>query len=532
MKYDVIVVGGGIAGLTCTAYLAKSGFKVLLCEKENKVGGLVNSFNYKGFTFDGGVRAIENSGMVHPMLKQLGIDVEFLKNDISIGIQKEVIKLTSKESIEEYKALLSNKFKNNIEDIENITNEIKKIIKYMDVLYGVDNPVFLDLKKDKEYLYKTILPWMLEFITTINKINKLNTPVHSYLEKFTENKALIDMIDQHFFKNTPTFFALSYFGLYLDYKYPKGGTSTLVEKIERFILDNNGYVKKDTEILKINTENKILKDSNGYEYKYDKLIWASDLNKLYSSIETDFIKSQKVKKNIEKMKSKIANKVGGESILSLYLTVDLDKRYFENICTEHFFYTANKKGLSSINIDEITMRNLTKEDMINWIREFYKLTTYEISIPVMRDESLAPKGKTGLIISTLMDYSIVKRIFELGWYHEFKNISEECILDVLSSSIFLDIKEKTIDKFTSTPLTLEKITGNSQGAITGWAFTNESIPVESKMTKIAKAINTPILDIYQAGQWTFSPAGLPISILTGKLAADKVQKNYSHRNRE
>lgn len=524
MKYDVIVVGGGISGLTSTAYLTKNGFKVLLCEKENNVGGLVNSFNYKGFTFDGGIRAIENSGMVHPMLRQLGINIEFLKNDISIGIEKEVIKLTSKESLQEYKALLSDKFPNNIDDIENIIKEIEKIMKYMDVLYGVDNPVFLDLKRDKEYLYKTILPWMLEFITTINKINKLNNPVQSYLEKFTKNKALIDMIDQHFFKNTPTFFALSYFGLYLDYKYPKGGTNALVEKIEKFILDNNGDIKKDTEILKINIENKILKDSKGYEYKYDKVIWASDLNKLYRSIEIDFIKSQKVKKDIEKMKSKIADKVGEESILTLYLTVDLDKSYFENICTEHFFYTAARKGLSSINIDEITMRKLTKEDMINWLREFYKLTTYEISIPVMRDESLAPKGKTGLIISTLMNYSMVKGIYDLGWYDEFKNISEEFILDVLNSYIFFDIKEKVIDKFTSTPLTLKRITGNSQGAITGWAFTNESIPVESKITKVAKSIDTPIPDIYQAGQWTFSPAGLPISILTGKLAADKVQK--------
>ena len=31
-------------------------------------------------------------------------------------------------------------------------------------------------------------------------------------------------------------------------------------------------------------------------------------------------------------------------------------------------------------------------------------------------------------------------------------------------------------------------------------------------------------DIVQAGQWTYSPSGLPISILTGKLAADRVMK--------
>jgi phytoene dehydrogenase-like protein len=78
MQYDVVVVGGGMAGLTAAAYLSRAGARVLLCEKEKQVGGLVNSFERGGFVFDGGIRAIENSGIVHPMLRQLGIDVEFL----------------------------------------------------------------------------------------------------------------------------------------------------------------------------------------------------------------------------------------------------------------------------------------------------------------------------------------------------------------------------------------------------------------------------------------------------------------------
>ena len=41
------------------------------------------------------------------------------------------------------------------------------------------------------------------------------------------------------------------------------------------------------------------------------------------------------------------------------------------------------------------------------------------------------------------------------------------------------------------------------------------------------AIKTPIPGVFQAGQWTYSPAGLPISILTGKLAADRVIKELS-----
>ncbi len=42
--YDTIIVGGGIAGLTATVYLAREGQKVLLIEKNRELGGLVNSF--------------------------------------------------------------------------------------------------------------------------------------------------------------------------------------------------------------------------------------------------------------------------------------------------------------------------------------------------------------------------------------------------------------------------------------------------------------------------------------------------------
>jgi hypothetical protein len=44
---------------------------------------------------------------------------------------------------------------------------------------------------------------------------------------------------------------------------------------------------------------------------------------------------------------------------------------------------------------------------------------------------------------------------------------------------------------------------------------------------VSKAVLTPIPDTYQAGQWTYSPSGLTIAILTGKLAADRVLKELT-----
>jgi all-trans-retinol 13,14-reductase len=45
------------------------------------------------------------------------------------------------------------------------------------------------------------------------------------------------------------------------------------------------------------------------------------------------------------------------------------------------------------------------------------------------------------------------------------------------------------------------------------------------MLKVAKSVETILPHVYQAGQWVYSPSGLPISILTGKLAADRALKD-------
>ena len=171
-----------------------------------------------------------------------------------------------------------------------------------------------------------------------------------------------------------------------------------------------------------------------------------------------------------------------------------------------------------------SMKGLVSSD---WLGRYLEYTTYEISCPVLRDGTLAPEGKTGLIISSLFDYSLTRHIEALGWYEQFKKLMADHMIEVLDASIYPGLKAAVIDSFTSTPLTLEKVSGNSEGAITGWAFTNDFIPAVSSLPKVASSVLTPIPDIYQAGQWTYSPSGLPISILTGKLAADRILKDLA-----
>lgn len=521
MDYDTIVVGGGIAGLTASAFLAKSGHSVLLLEKDERVGGCINSFERDGFVFDGGIRATENSGVLFPMLRQLGIAIEFVKNNISIGLEKDVIRLENMASLADYESLLRKYFPDNAADVKEIFTEIETISNYMDVIYGIDNPLFLDMKKDRKYLVTVILPWLIKYLMTVRKIEKLKEPIKNHLARITTNESLIDIIAQHFFRDTPTFFALGYLKIYLDYYYPGGGTQVLPDKLKDYILECGGEVRNKIEVREVHPEQHQLSDQNGNSYNYKKLVWAADLKTLHDIVDVDSLTDRKVKADIIARKQAIADKTGGNSIFALYLCVDLDKKYFADIATEHFFYTPYSRGL----LQAATISLAGKEETIKCLEDYFRYNTYEIACPVLRDGSLAPTGKTGLVISTLFDYAVTRKIFDDGWYDEFKSASEDIIIDIFDQSIYPRIKDKIICQFSSTPLTLFNRLGNSEGAITGWGFDNREIPVETSLSKIARSVKTSIPDVFQAGQWAFSPSGLPVSIITGKLAADAVRKS-------
>ncbi|WP_169449762.1 phytoene desaturase family protein [Lacticigenium naphthae] len=525
MRYDAVIVGGGIAGLTSAAFLAKNGYKIMLCEKEDNVGGLVNSFYYDGFLFDTGARGIIDSGIVRPMLKQLDIDIEFVRSVVTIGIENELIRVETVDSLNDYREMLVKLYPEDEKDIDVILREIKTVMDYMDVIYGIENPLFKDLKKDKDYLFKTLFPWVFKFLAKSGKINKFNIPVYDYLSQLTDNQSLIDIISQHFFRKTPASFALSYFSLYLDYEYPVKGTFDLAENLKEYIIKSNGIIKRGTEIKKIDTLNKSIHDQNEQEYEYNQLIWAADTNQLYKAIDRETIRDRKVKEEIEGKRTLLKGKRAGDSIYSVYLTVDLEKEYFQTRSSGHLFYTPSKIGQSKVfNKLKIAKKATEKKEIFDWMNEYLDYTTYEIAIPSLRNKELAPKGKTGLVVSVLMDYDFISNIQSLGFYEEFKHFAEEKIISVLNTSVYENLKEKVIHQFSSSPLTIERVSGNHEGGITGWAFTNDVIPSITKMTKIKKTCHTPIPDILQAGQWTFSPSGLPISILTGKIAADKAVK--------
>ncbi len=525
--YDVIVTGAGMAGLTAAAYLSQSNLRVHVVEKEESCGGLLGAFTIDGHTVDKGARAIINSGIFFPMIKQLGLDMEFVDNPIRISIGNETLVIDKSSSIDDYGEMLKRLYPQDMKDIDVIMQQIKKVMGYMDVLYGIENPLFLPKPYDMEYLTKTMLPWMVKFLININLAMKLMDPIHDFLRKYTKNEQLINIISQHFFEATPTFFALSYFTLYMDYKYPKGSTQSVVDRIKEFIIDNGGTIQTSTEVTSIDVDNKTITIDDKQQLSFDQLLWAADMNRLYQTIDLSSIKNPSLKQEVQQKREFLADKRGADSIFSVYLIVDMPPSTFKDDIGPHEFYTPNKEGLSSTSIDELKDaygKFTDDKDVIqSWVERYIKNNTLEISIPSLRDQSLSPKNETALIVSTLFDYELMKHIETLS----IEQIINKFIASVMISMIgyrFPNFSSNVLNTVVATPLTINKRTYSTQGSVTGWSFTNDPFPVETKFLKVSRSVFTPIDDIKVAGQWTFNPAGVPVAILTGKLACDAIIK--------
>lgn len=293
------------------------------------------------------------------------------------------------------------------------------------------------------------------------------------------------------------------------------------------VIECGGEIKTETKVVDVKSDLCQVTDQENITYEYDNLIWAADLKTLYKIAKTEYL-SQEIKANFEYSKNRILKNRGGDSVFSLFIGVDEPPESFRKVAHGHFFYTPLKKGLGETHRKELdsllgNFEKLEKEQILTWLDKFTRLNTYEISIPVLKDPDLAPSGKTGITISLLAEYDLFEKIRQAGWLDDFVLEFENRILSVISDSVYPMIKDKIVSRFSFTPLSIENRIGSSEGAITGWSFQKE-MPVINKIQISDRSVLTPIPSIFQAGQWAYSPAGVPMSILTGKLAADKVLK--------
>ncbi|HCY76820.1 MAG TPA: protoporphyrinogen oxidase [Ignavibacteriales bacterium] len=79
MNKKIVVIGAGISGLTTAYLLSKKGFDVTVIEKNNSVGGSIESVFENGFLFDRGPNsALETTPVIGQLIRELNLENELL----------------------------------------------------------------------------------------------------------------------------------------------------------------------------------------------------------------------------------------------------------------------------------------------------------------------------------------------------------------------------------------------------------------------------------------------------------------------
>jgi len=77
-SYDVVVIGSGMGGLSAAALLASSGYKVLVVEKLNRIGGRNSTIEHKGYKITTGAIEIETGGVVQRVFESVGAKLDVI----------------------------------------------------------------------------------------------------------------------------------------------------------------------------------------------------------------------------------------------------------------------------------------------------------------------------------------------------------------------------------------------------------------------------------------------------------------------
>lgn len=76
-NYDVVIIGGGISGLTSAALFSRAGLSTCVLEMDNRPGGYLAGFRRKDFRFDSAIHWLNNcgpNGLVTKVFKIVGND--------------------------------------------------------------------------------------------------------------------------------------------------------------------------------------------------------------------------------------------------------------------------------------------------------------------------------------------------------------------------------------------------------------------------------------------------------------------------
>ncbi len=430
LKHEVIIIGSGLGGLLCGYTLSKEGYNVCILEKNNRIGGCVQSFARDGVTFNTGFNYTESLGSGEVLNKYFSffdiidkVKFEQLSTD---GFDRISFKNEDKEY---YFAQGHNNFIETLAvDFPKEQDALKNYINGLEDIVNIFPMYKLENRNMPMSIEKKISVGVADFLKSITKNERLQNILAGTNSLYGGIK-----------NKTPL-----YIHALINYSFIKSawrivdGGSKLASKIAFGIQANGGTILKNKKVIKIDADNKTVLCEDGSTYTAEKII-----SNMHPAETLRLVNSIKRKKAFRERISGLDNTIG---MFSIYIVLKKDTFEYQNYNNHHYRYD-----------------NVWTNNYKNW-PEHYMLYT-----PA---SSKVDKYANGITILTYMRFDEVKK-----WasstvgnrdeeYEEFKHKKAELLLDLVEKK-FPNIRKSIEKYYTSTPLTYRDYTGTPNGSSYG-----------------------------------------------------------------
>lgn len=457
MRYDVVIIGSGLGGLECGVILSKSSKHVLLLEREQQLGGCMQSYRRKGHAYDTGlhyVGALAEGQSLHGVFNYLGLmNLPWQRLDAD-GFDQVTIGSHTYSFAEGYEVFAEQLAKD-------FPAEREALYSYTQLLKKTEDEEYTFLRPDGVF--------DKEFSAFLQ-----NTNAYDYLHQTFHDERLINVLSGTSLKmelnksTLPLFtFAHGNSGFMGSSWRLKGDGNQLVESLTNTIRQNGGEVVCGAEVQELIEKNgritaAVCKDGSIVEGD----IFISDVHPL---ITTQWVKeSQFVKKVYRRRMSQLENTFGMLTV-SLCLK-DAALPYFNH---NKFVYKTDNVWTfyeNTASIDGL-MISCRVPEQSDYTRQIDLLT------PMMWNQCEA-----------WADTNIGRRGEE--YLRMKEQLAEECIC--LAERVIPGLHEMVEESYVSTPLTYRDYTLTPEGSAYGIRkdYQNPMMTILSPRTPIPNLLLT------------------------------------------
>ena len=293
--YDVIVIGGGLSGLTAASLLAKRGLSVCVVEQGSQPGGSCGVFRRGETTFDQGSAMLYGFGErgfnAHRFVMScLEEPIDVLKHDLLYVVNYNGERIRFYSDVEQFSEELSRVFPHQRKQIQRFYRDMTRL--YQHVMVDSPNYTTADETDPKEGL-KGILKHPISYIRFLSYLNR---SAKSLLQQYFSDPEIYNFFD----KLTSTYCyatveeapAVLAAVMFVDNHvggswYPAGSTLFLPGKLEKSIEEHGGIMRYNSEVVSVlfNGETPsgvLLKD--GIRLFADDIVYSGTVWNLYGKL--------------------------------------------------------------------------------------------------------------------------------------------------------------------------------------------------------------------------------------------------------